>query len=141
MLTKIQSNFNKFINSHLYCRQQANYFFFPFYSESSEVVYWAVGLIHEFVVNNIAMEEICSVPILLKSLYRVLVSSEANLQRLVLRILRYLSEYSEKFKTSVIHHKQLLARLPICLASGDEDLVSWSPFLIHEIAKTGLYTR
>lgn len=108
-----------------------------FKSDNRELVYWAVGLIHEFAINNVAIEEICSVPILLKSLYSVLVSSEAAVQRLVLRVLRYLSESSEEFKLAVIHYKQLLARLPICLASGDEDLVSWSLFLIHDIAKTG----
>ena len=106
--------------------------------ENNELVYWAVGLIHEFSVNNVALEEICGVPILLKSLYSVLVSNDASVQRLVFRVLRYLSDSSEEFKMSVIHHKQLLARLPVCLASGDEDLVSWSLFLVHDIAKTGL---
>ena len=85
-----------------------------------------------------ALEEICGVPILLKSLYSVLVSNDASVQRLVFRVLRYLSDSSEEFKMTVIHYKQLLARLPVCLASGDEDLVSWSLFLVHDIAKTGL---
>ena len=36
-----------------------------------------------------------------------------------------------------MRHKQLLARLPICLASGDHDVTSWSLYLIHDIAKSG----
>ena len=107
------------------------------FSDNSELIYWAVGLIHEFAINNVAVEEICNIPILMKSLHSVLVSSEATQQRLILRVLRYLSSSSQEFRLSVLHYKQLLARLPVCLASGDEDLVTSSLILIHDIAKSG----
>lgn len=111
--------------------------YFSLFSENHELVYWAVGLLHEFVTLDIALPEICAVPILLRSLHNVLISSEASIQRLVLRVLRFLCENSEDFKAKTIHSKQLLARLPICLASGDNDVASWSLYLIHDIAKSG----
>ena len=94
-------------------------------------------MLHEFAALYTALPEICAVPTLLKSLYRVLTSSEASIQRLVLRVLRFLCESSEDFKTRTIYNKQLLARLPICLASGDSEVISWSLYLIHDIAKSG----
>jgi hypothetical protein len=112
--------------------------YFPLFSENRELIYWAVGLLHEFVALDIALPEICAVPILLRSLYSVLISSEANIQRLVLRVLRFLCESSDDFKAKTVHNKHLLARLPICLASGDRDVTSWSLYLIHDIAKSGM---
>ncbi|XP_028401066.1 uncharacterized protein LOC114524145 [Dendronephthya gigantea] len=107
-------------------------------SDDHELIYWAVGLLHEFVALDVGLPDICAVPILLRSLSSVLVSSEASIQRLVLRILRFLSESSDDFREKIIRHKQLLARLPICLASGDRDVTSWSLYLIHDIAKSGV---
>ena len=100
-------------------------------------MYWAVGLLHEFVTFNIALPEICAVPILLRYLCSVLISSEADIQKVVLRTLHFLCERSEDFLRKTTHNKQLLARLPICLVSGDRDVTSWSMYLIHDIAKSG----
>ena len=94
-------------------------------------------MLHEFVALDVAIPEIYSAPILLKSLCSVLISSEASIQRLVLRVLRFLCESSEDFRNKTIHSKQLLARLPVCLASGDPDVTSWSLYLTHDIAKSG----
>lgn len=108
-----------------------------FFLENRELIYWAVGLLHEFVALNVGLSEICAIPILLKYLHRVLISSEASTQRLVLRVLRFLCESSEDFKAKIVHNKRLLARLPTCLASGDHDVTSWSLYLVHDIAKSG----
>ena len=115
--------------------------YFLFISDNHELVYWAVGLLHEFVTFNIALPEICAVPVLLRYLCNVLTSSEATIQRLVLRVLRHLCECSEDFLIKTMHNKYLLARLPICLSSGDPDVRSWSLYLIHDIAKSGNYIK
>ena len=40
----------------------------------------------------------------------------------------------------MLHCSSLVARLPVCLASGDNDIVHWAVVLLHDlILSEGLY--
>ena len=70
---------------------------------------------------------------IIKSLQSVLCSSEAILQRLILRVLSFLCIGNQSFRSNVLHCSSLVARLPVCLASGDNDIVHWAVVLLHDL--------
>ena len=103
-------------------------------------MYWAAGLLHQFAIQDLHKTEICAIPNIIKSLQSVLCSSEAILQRLILRVLSFLCVGNHSFRTNVLHCSSLVARLPVCLASGDNDIVHWAVVLLHDlILSEGLY--
>eukprot|EP00058_Branchiostoma_floridae_P023406 XP_002608896.1 hypothetical protein BRAFLDRAFT_85546 [Branchiostoma floridae] len=106
-------------------------------AEDPELVYWAVAVIHEFAINDLYKETICSIPRLLYSLQKVLAASEANLQRLVLRVICFLCLHNDDFKKKVLSNGNISERLSVCLSSGDKDVVHWALVLTHDLAMIG----
>ncbi|XP_066278423.1 uncharacterized protein [Branchiostoma lanceolatum] len=106
-------------------------------AEDPELVYWAVAIIHEFAINDLYKETICSIPRLLYSLQKVLAASEANLQRLVLRVICFLCLHNDTFKNRVLSNGNISERLSVCLSSGDKDVVHWALVLTHDLAMIG----
>ena len=96
-------------------------------------MYWAAGLLHQFAIQDLHKAEICATPNIIKSLQSVLCLSEAILQRLILRVLSFLCVGNQSFRTNVLHCSSLVARLPVCLASGDNDIVHWAVVLLHDL--------
>lgn len=109
-------------------------------TDDSDLVYWAAGLLHQFAIQDLHKAEICAIPNIIKALQNVLCSSEAILQRLILRVLSFLCVGNQPFRTKVLACSSLLARLPVCLASGDNDIVHWAVVLLHDlILSEGLF--
>ncbi|XP_067026328.1 uncharacterized protein [Acropora muricata] len=102
-------------------------------ADDSDLVYWAAGLLHQFAIQDLHKAEICAIPNIIKALQNVLCSSEAILQRLILRVLSFLCVGNQPFRTKVLACSSLLARLPVCLASGDNDIVHWAVVLLHDL--------
>lgn len=102
-------------------------------ADDSDLVYWAAGLLHQFAIQDLHKAEICKTPNIIKSLQNALCSSEAILQRLILRVLSFLCVGNQPFRTNVLASSSLLARLPVCLASGDNDIVHWAVVLLHDL--------
>ena len=102
-------------------------------ADDSDLVYWAAGLLHQFAIQDLHKAEICATPNIIKSLQNVLCSSEAILQRLILRVLSFLCVGNQSFRTNVRACSSLLARMPVCLASGDNDIVHWAVVLLHDL--------
>ena len=103
------------------------------YADDSDLVYWAAGLLHQFAIQDLHKTQICAIPNIIKSLQNVLCSSEAILQRLILRVVSFLCVGNQSFRSSILHCSSLVARLPICLASGDSDIVHWAVVLLHDL--------
>ncbi|XP_070540296.1 uncharacterized protein [Ptychodera flava] len=106
-------------------------------SEENVLVYWAVALLHEFAVNEVLRDNICKLPYLMKSLQKALYGGQAGLQRLVLRVICFLALRNEPFKLEVLACNRILSRIPICLSSGDKDVVHWALVLTHDLAMIG----
>ena len=96
-------------------------------------MYWAAALIHEFAIKDLYKPRICATPNIIKSLQVVLSASESILQRIVLRIISFLCVGNQSFRSTVLHCASLVARLPVCFASGDKDVVHWAVVLLHDL--------
>ncbi|XP_013412494.1 uncharacterized protein LOC106175169 [Lingula anatina] len=106
-------------------------------SEDPECTYWAVALLHEFAINDVCKGRIIEVYGLLRALSQTLVDSEANQQRLLLRLLCFLAVENETFKNDILQCNDIVSRLPVFYASGDKDVVHWALVLTHDLAMTG----
>ncbi|XP_071492443.1 uncharacterized protein [Diadema antillarum] len=106
-------------------------------SEDVEISFWAVALLHEFAVHHVYRKELCSLPYLIKNLQTTLMSSEAGVQRLILRVLAFLALRNDPFKADLLKNKALLGHFPTCLASGNRDVVHWALVLVHDLAVLG----
>eukprot|EP01135_Chromosphaera_perkinsii_P002552 Nk52_evm68s224 gene=Nk52_evmTU68s224 len=105
-------------------------------SDDAELVYWALGLIHELALKDVGKDELRECPGILKAIYGVLNSSEANVQKIVLRTLGFLAIKNDVFKYRVLN-SGILSRLVVCLSSGDPDVSHWAIVLIHDLAMYG----
>lgn len=72
-------------------------------------------------------------PNIVKLLQAVLSTSEAILQRIVLRVISFLCVGNQEFRNKVVQCNSLLARLTVCFASGDHDVVHWAVVLLHDL--------
>lgn len=122
---------NSIVEQGFICFAVAN-----FKSEDPEVVYWSLGLIHELALKSIAKDEIRSTPRVVRGFIDVLATSEAPVQKVVLRTLGFLSIKNDNFKTRMLT-QPLLERLTICMGSGDTELAHWAVVLLHDIAMLG----
>jgi len=61
-----------------------------FITEDTELVYWTIGLIHEFAVKDIARNEISNIKGLLKIMLSHLNNDEASIPRVLIRTLKCL---------------------------------------------------
>lgn len=102
-------------------------------TDDHDLVYWAAALLHEYAVKGVQKPRICETPIIVKSLQNVLLTSESLLQRIILRIISFLCHGNMSFSTALLQCSSLIARLPICFASGDNDVVHWSVVVLHDI--------
>ncbi len=61
-------------------------------ADHAELVYWTIGLLHEFVIRDIARLELAAVPGIIKIMTNFLNAAEdASIIRIALRTLRYLA--------------------------------------------------
>ncbi|KAG0315475.1 40s ribosomal protein L44e [Dissophora globulifera] len=88
-------------------------------SDDFELVYWALGLMHEFAIKGEALEEFKLTRGLCLSINVLLAADEAYISRIVLRTLKFLM-------------LQDGLRLAKCLASKDDDVKYWALSVAHE---------
>eukprot|EP01134_Creolimax_fragrantissima_P007830 CFRG7830T1 len=105
-------------------------------ADDQELVYWALGLIHELAVKDVAKSEIQKYPGILKIFYSVLVNNEPNVQIFVLRTLGFLAIKDDIFKEKILK-SQIPEHLLLNLSSSIADAVYWAVVLIHDLAMCG----
>lgn len=59
-------------------------------SDDFELVYWAVGLMHEFAIKGVALEEFKAVRGLCRSMNVLLAADDSHIARIILRTLKYM---------------------------------------------------
>lgn len=96
-------------------------------------MYWATALIHEYTVKDLYRGQICAIPNIIKILQGVLSTSEAILQRIVLRVISFLCLGDQEFRNKVLSCNSILTKLTVCFASGDPDVVHWAVVLLHDL--------
>ena len=109
--------------------------------EEENIVQLSAIIIHHFCCFDIDVRNLSKIPGIIKILFTVLNSNEANIQKTVLRIFNYLCVSSSSFQKKLLCDKPLLKRLSICLASGNKEVVQGSLMLVHDLAMPGLLTN
>lgn len=108
--------------------------------EEENVVQLSAVIIHHFCCFDLEISRLSSLPGIVKILFNVLNTTEANIQKTILRICNYLSVSSSKFRKRLINHQPMIKKLSICLASGNADVVYGSLMLIHDLAMSGKHS-
>ncbi|ORY18099.1 ARM repeat-containing protein [Neocallimastix californiae] len=103
-------------------------------NEDTELVYWTIGLIHEFAVKDIARNEISNIKGLLKIMLSHLNNDEASIPRVLIRTLKCLGVCNEPFQKEMIK-QGIIEKLISCLNSNDEDVQCWSILLLHDLSR------
>jgi len=106
--------------------------------EEENVVQLSAIIIHHFCCFEIDVRNLSKIPGIIKILFTVLNSSEANIQKTVLRIFNYLCVGSNSFQKKLLSEKPLLKKLSVCLASGNKEVVQGSLMLLHDLAMPGI---
>ncbi|ORX41985.1 ARM repeat-containing protein [Piromyces finnis] len=105
-------------------------------NEDTELVYWTIGLIHEFAVKDIARNEISNIKGLLKIMLSHLNNDEASIPRVLIRTLKCLGVGNEQFQREMIK-QGIVEKLISCLNSNDEDVQCWTILLLHDLSRLG----
>ncbi|KAG0297716.1 hypothetical protein BGZ98_000460, partial [Dissophora globulifera] len=100
-------------------------------SDDFELVYWALGLMHEFAIKGEALEEFKLTRGLCLSINVLLAADEAYISRIVLRTLKFLMLQDGVFQLQALS-AGIGLRLAKCLASKDDDVKYWALSVAHE---------
>ncbi|GJJ75833.1 hypothetical protein EMPS_08191 [Entomortierella parvispora] len=100
-------------------------------SDDFELVYWAIGLMHEFAIKGVALDEFKETRGLCRSINVLLAADEAYISRVLLRTLKFMMLQDVSFQLQALS-AGVGMRLPKCLASKDDDVKYWALSLAHE---------
>ncbi|KAL7752825.1 hypothetical protein RI367_001828 [Sorochytrium milnesiophthora] len=104
-----------------------------FRHEDSEIVYWSLGLTHEYAVKDVARDKFRAVPNSAKTLCGLLITQDSNLAKIVIRILKFLGLRHPEFQKQLLM-EDVLPRLIPCLTLEDDDCQYWALTLLHDLA-------
>ncbi|KAF9940329.1 40s ribosomal protein L44e [Modicella reniformis] len=100
-------------------------------SDDFELVYWALGLMHEFAIKGVALDEFKETRGLCRSVNVLLAADESYVSRIVLRTLKFLMLHDASFQLQALN-SGIGLRLAKCLASKDDDVKYWALSVAHE---------
>ncbi|KAF9430130.1 hypothetical protein BGZ76_000954 [Entomortierella beljakovae] len=100
-------------------------------SDDFELVYWALGLMHEFAIKGVALEDFKETRGLCRSINVLLAADEAYISRIVLRTLKFMMLQDDPFQLQALN-AGIGLRLAKCLASKDDDVKYWALSVAHE---------
>lgn len=96
-----------------------------------ELVSWAIFLMHEFIIKDVAREEFCQLQGLLKVLLTLL-AEESTIPRIVLRSLKCLGKNNEVFQLEMIS-AETVPKILVFLKSPDEETQFWAMSLLRDL--------
>lgn len=96
-----------------------------------ELVSWAIFLMHEFVIKDVARQDFCELKGLLRVLL-VLLSEDSCIPRIILRSLKCLGLNNETFQQEMIKNEVVKKSIPFLKAS-DEEAQYWALSLLHDL--------
>eukprot|EP00124_Ichthyophonus_hoferi_P004695 Ihof_evm1s551 gene=Ihof_evmTU1s551 len=105
-------------------------------SDDAELVWWALGLIHELALKDIGKEEIRKSHGVLKAFLQVLTSTESNALIYVLRTLGFLAIRNDEFKMEILN-SPILDHVLNNMNFSNTDIVYWTVVLLHDLAMSG----
>ncbi|KAI9314574.1 hypothetical protein BX666DRAFT_2029445 [Dichotomocladium elegans] len=102
-------------------------------AEDLELVYWAAGLMHEFVVKDVAAQQFRDIKGLHGILNGLLAAEEVYISRFVLRTIKFMAQGHEKFCLEMIH-SDMVKKIMRSLKLEDDDVRYWSVMCISAVA-------
>ncbi|KAI8370486.1 uncharacterized protein BYT42DRAFT_582594 [Radiomyces spectabilis] len=102
-------------------------------SDDVELIYWAAGLMHEFVLKDVAagkFRDIKGVHVILAGL---LSAEEMYISRVVLRTVKFMAYGQEKFRQDMVR-AGMVKKIMHCLTLDDDDVRYWAILCIHAVA-------
>ncbi|KAF9998569.1 40s ribosomal protein L44e [Entomortierella chlamydospora] len=103
-------------------------------SEDFELVYWALGLMHEFAIRRVALNDFKETRGLCRSINVLLAADEDYISRMVLRTLKFMMLEDGTFQLQALN-AGIGLRLAKCLASKDDDVKYWALSVAHEFVE------
>ncbi|KAF9354432.1 hypothetical protein BGX26_007755, partial [Mortierella sp. AD094] len=100
-------------------------------SDDFELVYWALGLMHEFAIKGVALDDFKETRGLCRSINVLLAADEDYISRMVLRTLKFMMLQDDAFQLQALN-AGIGLRLAKCLASKDDDVKYWALSVAHE---------
>ncbi|KAI9019287.1 armadillo-type protein [Phycomyces nitens] len=101
--------------------------------EDVELIYWASGLMHEFVLKDIAADEFRRIKGVHNILASLLSAEEMYISRIVLRTVKFMAYGQDKFKQEMIH-SGMVKKIMHCLTLDDDDVRYWAILCIHTVS-------
>ncbi|KAL2916522.1 hypothetical protein HK105_203955 [Polyrhizophydium stewartii] len=123
--------------SHMYITRLAELRVIPLIGiclryEDYELVSWAILLLHEFAVKDIAKDQIASISGLFKAIAYCLSNNETVIARVTLRIVKSLCTENIAFQRSLVRSK-LLPPLIAAIRSRDPEAQHWAMAVMHDL--------
>ncbi|KAI9290273.1 hypothetical protein BC943DRAFT_10443 [Umbelopsis sp. AD052] len=102
-------------------------------SDDVELIYWAAGLMHEFVLKDVAAAEFRQIKGVQTILLSLLTADEMYISRVVLRTIKFMAHGQEQFRLEMVR-TGLITKIMHCLTSDDDDVRYWAILCIHDCA-------
>lgn len=98
-----------------------------------ELIYWAAGLMHEFVLKDVAADKFRDIKGIHAILASLLSAEEMYISRVILRTIKFMAFGQEKFRREMVR-SGMVKKIMHCLSLDDEDVRYWAILCIHVVA-------
>ncbi|KAI8091717.1 hypothetical protein BDF21DRAFT_410072 [Thamnidium elegans] len=98
-----------------------------------ELIYWAAGLMHEFVLKDVAADKFRKIKGIHVILAGLLSAEEMYISRVILRTIKFMVYGQDKFRHEMIR-SGMVKKIMHCLSLDDEDVRYWAILCIHVVA-------
>ncbi|KAI9244676.1 hypothetical protein BDA99DRAFT_528851 [Phascolomyces articulosus] len=102
-------------------------------SEDLELVYWAAGLMHEFVLKDVAAQQFREIKGIHAILNGLLAAEEIYISRVVLRTIKFMAYGQDNFRQEMVN-SSMVKKIMRGLTLDDDDVRYWSILCIHAVA-------
>ncbi|KAI8975025.1 hypothetical protein BDF20DRAFT_822210 [Mycotypha africana] len=98
-----------------------------------ELIYWAAGLMHEFVLKEVAVDQFRAIKGIHAILTGLLSAEEMYISRVILRIIKFMAFDQQEFKGKMVE-SGMIKKIMHCLSLEDDDVKYWATLCIHVAA-------
>ncbi|CAG8552108.1 2934_t:CDS:10 [Diversispora eburnea] len=103
-------------------------------SDDGELLYWSMGLLHEFVIKDVGQDKFRKMKGLLKFMSQLLLMEDSYISKIVLRSLKFLSRHNANFQEEMIY-SGITQKIISCLNSHDDDVSYLSLIVLQDLAR------
>ncbi|ORX61318.1 hypothetical protein DM01DRAFT_1280621 [Hesseltinella vesiculosa] len=102
-------------------------------ADDIELIYWAAGLMHEFVLKDVATDQFRAIKDIHNILAGLLSAEEMYISRVVLRTIKFMVYGQDAFRQNMVE-SNIMKKIMQCLNLEDDDVRYWATLCIHAVA-------